>query len=165
MANPTSAPSEFATKADFADLKADIKAERQELRADIASVKADNASVKADIANLKTDLADRETRLAWRLFGVGVAAVTIIIGAVGSMQALGIGGGADPGARNEASATPLHWAARYNTNLSVITKLIRAGADPNARNEDGKVPFDYVKDRETLKGSESYRLLKDGRLK
>ena len=70
-----------------------------------------------------------------------------------------IEGGADPDARNEFGATPLHTAAGNNTNLSVIKVLIECGADPGARDYDGFTPFDYAKENEALKGTETYWLL------
>ena len=59
--------------------------------------------------------------------------------------------------------TPLHTAAGNNTNPSVIKALIEGGANPGARDDDGKFPFDYAKDNEALKGTDAYRLLKEGR--
>ena len=55
--------------------------------------------------------------------------------------------------------TPLHTAAGNNTNLSVIKVLIEGGADPGARDYDGFTPFDYAKESEALKGTETYWLL------
>ena len=43
-----------------------------------------------------------------------------------------IEGGADPNARAQYGATPLHRAAYFNSNPSVITALIEGGADPGA---------------------------------
>ena len=43
--------------------------------------------------------------------------------------------GADPGARDEHGATPLHLAARHNPAASVIVTLIEGGADPHAHGE------------------------------
>ena len=74
-----------------------------------------------------------------------------------------IEGGADPDARNERGRTPLHAAAAFGSNPSVITALIEAGAEPAARDDAGMVPFDYVKDNEALKETEAYWLLNDGR--
>ena len=77
--------------------------------------------------------------------------------------------GTDPGALDEYGATPLHWAAAFNpnpsviSNPSVITALIEGGADPSARDDDGKVPFDCAKDNEALKGTEAYWLLNEAR--
>ena len=49
--------------------------------------------------------------------------------------------GADPGARNEGGATPLHVAAMRNADPAVIAAPLEGGADPGARDEGGKVPF------------------------
>ena len=71
--------------------------------------------------------------------------------------------GADPGAHEDSLGdTPLHFAAHSNSNPSVIVALIEAGADPGARVFDGNTPFDYAKENEALKGTDAYRLLKDG---
>ena len=74
-------------------------------------------------------------------------------------------GGADPNAHDENGATPLHLAAvlRSANMPAVIVALIEAGANPGAHNEDGKTPFDFAKKNEALKGTEAYRLLKEGR--
>ena len=47
-------------------------------------------------------------------------------------------------ARGEDGAMPLHWAAMFNANPSVITALIKAGADPDARGEDGMTPLHWA---------------------
>ena len=46
-----------------------------------------------------------------------------------------IEGGADPGASNEGSITPLHLAAMFNPAPSVIAALIEGGADPHTHGE------------------------------
>ena len=88
--------------------------------------------------------------------------------------------GADPGARMErdetplpprlaaaanlaAGITPLHWAAGWNSNPSVILALVEGGADPGARDDAGRTPFDYAKDNKALKGTEAYWLLNEAR--
>ena len=86
-----------------------------------------------------------------------------------------IEGGADPGARVSIGGisweTPLHAAAKYmirpfsnpGARVAVIKALIEAGADPGARDDVGNTPFDYVKNNGTLKGTDAYWLLNDGR--
>ena len=75
-----------------------------------------------------------------------------------------IEGGADPGARGGIGGlTPLHAAAALTVNPSVILALIEGGADPGAPDDAGKVPFDYAKKNEALKGTDAYRMLKEGR--
>ena len=75
-----------------------------------------------------------------------------------------IEGGADPGARGGVGGiTPLHGAAALTVNPSVILALIEGGADVGARDDDGKTPFDYAKENAALKGTDAYRLLKEGR--
>ena len=49
--------------------------------------------------------------------------------------------GADPGARDDNDKTPLHKAARNNTNPAVIAALIEGGADPNARDKYNETPL------------------------
>ncbi len=39
------------------------------------------------------------------------------------------------------SATPLHWAARYNENPDIINALIQAGADIHAKSAYGNTPL------------------------
>ena len=48
------------------------------------------------------------------------------------------------GVRGEDGAMPLHWAAAFNSNPSMITALIKAGADSGARGEDGMTPLHYA---------------------
>ena len=48
--------------------------------------------------------------------------------------------GADPNARSEYGATPLHTAAMFGT-VEVVGALLEVGADPNARSEDGTTPL------------------------
>ena len=76
-----------------------------------------------------------------------------------------IEGGADPDAREDGYGyTPLHLAVGHNySNPSVIEALIEGGADPAARDNAGSTPFDYAKENEALKGTDAYRLLKEGR--
>ena len=49
--------------------------------------------------------------------------------------------GADPNARDEWGGTPLHLAADYSADPSVVSALVAAGADPNARNSIGTTPI------------------------
>ena len=52
-----------------------------------------------------------------------------------------IEGGADPAARTEIGATPLHIAVMFNSNPSVIKALIEGGADPGAPGGGGTTPL------------------------
>ena len=74
-------------------------------------------------------------------------------------------GGADPDEDSgpDRWPTPLHRAAAFNSKPSVIKALIEGGADPGARDDAGKTPFDYAKDKEALKGTDTYWLLNEGR--
>ena len=47
-------------------------------------------------------------------------------------------GGADLNVRNESGRTPLHWAAPFNTNPDVITRLVELGADPGVGDKWGR---------------------------
>ena len=88
--------------------------------------------------------------------------VAAVVGTASEVKAA-LSTGADPGARAEKGATPLHLAAGRNSNSSVIAALIEGGADPSARDDAGKVPFGYAKDNEALKGTDAYWLLNEGR--
>ena len=52
-----------------------------------------------------------------------------------------LGDGADPNARDDDKATPLHWAARFTEDPAVIEALLQAGADPNARDNNRETPL------------------------
>jgi ankyrin repeat protein len=49
--------------------------------------------------------------------------------------------GANVKAKDSTDFTVLLIAAEYNTNLEVLTRLIRAGADLNAKYQDGYTPL------------------------
>jgi len=66
--------------------------------------------------------------------------------------------GAEVNARDGDGDTPLHNAARFNDNPAVITALLDAGAYAAARDDEGKIPWDYVKERDALRGSDAWRL-------
>ena len=70
---------------------------------------------------------------------------------------------ADPKARDNFGMTPLHHAAEFRKNPAVIAELVDAGADPKARDNAGKTPWDYVKDREPIKGSDVHWRLNDAK--
>ena len=48
---------------------------------------------------------------------------------------------------------------REDSNLRVITTLLKAGADGKALSNEGKTAFDYAQDNESLKGTDAYRQL------
>lgn len=65
--------------------------------------------------------------------------------------------GANPNARNKQGATPLHRAAKINTNPAIITTLLDAGADAKAKDKSGRTPFDYAREKnERLKNTDVY---------
>ena len=79
--------------------------------------------------------------------------------AVIATTAILLDAGADVNAPNSSSYTPLYIAAFAMADPAVITALLDAGADVNARGADGDTPWDYIKDREDLKGSTAYQRL------
>ena len=86
-------------------------------------------------------------------------------GETSSVRAL-LDAGADLEAGDNDGWTPLHMAAKYSIaspGIPMLIVLLDAGADPSAKAEDGRVPWDLVKDTTTLKGTETYWRLSDGR--
>ncbi len=87
--------------------------------------------------------------------------------------ALLLEGGADPNARNAVwtwehysatwGETPLHYAAAGGCELAIET-LLDFGADPTLQDAKGNTPWDFIKDREELKGTEAYRRLREATL-
>ena len=71
--------------------------------------------------------------------------------------------GADPNAQTQSGWTPLHHVARMNENPAMIEALLNAGADPKVRDKDDKTPWDYAKDKESLKASDAYWRLNEAR--
>ena len=62
-----------------------------------------------------------------------------------------------------ADAKSYLFVAALVGSASEVKAALAAGADPGARDDDGKFPFDHAKDNEALKGTDAYRLLKEGR--
>ena len=58
-----------------------------------------------------------------------------------SILTLLLRGGASVDARDDAGATPLHFAADANPEASVTLLLLEAGANVNARNDNGSTPL------------------------
>ena len=79
------------------------------------------------------------------------------------MIAVLIDAGADLKATDEGGVTPLHSAAAYNHNPSVLAALIDAGADLKATDEDGQTSWDYAQGNAALKGTEVWWRLNEGR--
>jgi len=71
--------------------------------------------------------------------------------------------GADPKARTEAGATPLHWAAFRGETPAVVKVLLAAGADPKARDERDRTPVELIPDDSPLRGTDVYWRLNEGR--
>lgn len=71
--------------------------------------------------------------------------------------------GADPNARDKFGDTPLYVAAKYNTNPEVIILLFEAGARVKAHRWGG-IAWARIKDREELKGTETYERLREATL-
>ena len=59
--------------------------------------------------------------------------------------------------------TPLHYAAAGGCELAIET-LLDFGADPTLQDAKGNTPWDFIKDREELKGTEAYRRLREATL-
>ena len=76
------------------------------------------------------------------------------------VQAL-LAAGADLKARNKWSGTPLHIAAGFSANPTVVQALLAAGADPTAKTWDGKTPFDLLQENDKLKGTDVYWRMND----
>lgn len=74
-----------------------------------------------------------------------------------------VAAGAEVDARNGDGWTPLHWAARFSDNPAVITALLDVGADTTALNAYGRSPWNYVRDREGLEGTDALLRLYEGR--
>ena len=74
-----------------------------------------------------------------------------------------LNGGAEPNAQTQSGWTPLHVTAGMNKNPAMIEALLNAGADPKVRDKDDKTPWDYAKDRESLKASDTYWRLNEAR--
>ena len=53
--------------------------------------------------------------------------------------------GADVNARNDEDWTPLHFAARYNSNAGIVKILVESGAKKDAVNDKNMTPFHYAK--------------------
>ena len=75
------------------------------------------------------------------------------------MQAL-LAAGAEVDARDEAGATALHKAARFNSSDAALRALLDGGADPTLRDNAGKAAWDYARENELLEGSDVLWLLR-----
>ena len=73
--------------------------------------------------------------------------------------------GADVSARNKDGFTPLQAATGWSKTPAIVTALIKAGADPAARDKKGKIPWDWIKADSSLKGTDVYWRLNEGRFK
>ncbi len=72
--------------------------------------------------------------------------------------------GADINAWIQVDVVPLHVAAAFG-NAETVNALIDRGADPNPQIEDGKTPLYLIKNYSTLKGTNAYWQLNEGRFK
>ena len=52
--------------------------------------------------------------------------------------------GADPDTINNSGLTPLHLAAAYSANPTIITVLVEAGADPGTLDQSGHTPLHFA---------------------
>ena len=62
-----------------------------------------------------------------------------------------------------ADATDDLFKAAWYGTASEVKAALADGADPVARDDAGRVPFDYAEKNVALRGTEAYRLLKEGR--
>ena len=69
--------------------------------------------------------------------------------------------GAEVNAKDTDGWTALMWAAWKNQNLRVITTLLKAGADGKAKSNEGRTAFDYAKDNESLRGTDTLKKLEE----
>ena len=63
-------------------------------------------------------------------------------------------------ARAEYLETPLHFAAMYSRDLSVLEILLNRGADITARDKIGRTAYDLVKDNKGLAERSVLKLLR-----
>ena len=72
-----------ATKADLAEVRAELKSDMAAVKADLAEVKAelksDMAAVKADLAEVKSDIAEVEARLYRHLWAMAAGIVGLTV--------------------------------------------------------------------------------------
>ncbi len=64
-------------------------------------------------------------------------------GCLGNVRLL-LAAGADPGAEDSMSNSPLHIAAQTNDSTDIVRALLEAGAKAYHRNRSGKRPVDYA---------------------
>ncbi len=64
-------------------------------------------------------------------------------GCLGNVRLL-LAAGADPGAEDSMSNSPLHVAAQTNHSTEIVKALLQAGAKAYQRNSSGKRPVDYA---------------------
>ena len=71
-----------------------------------------------------------------------------------------LGAGADPNAEageEEAGGTPLHVAAQWSFEPSVVLALLDGGANAATRDMDGRRPVDFARNNVGIAGSAAYR--------
>ena len=52
--------------------------------------------------------------------------------------------GADPNQPDNRGRTPVHWAARWHEDQTVLTNLIEAGGEPERKDYKGCTALDYM---------------------
>ena len=84
-------------------------------------------------------------------------------GGEAAVAAVLLAAGADTEARCRSGWTPLHYATFGRGDPELVEALLDAGADPTAKNERGQLPWQLVRRKSDLIGTDLYRRLRQAR--